>query len=1054
MNNVPNQPGAACDATARWRMGKMRRRVWCFCLLLAMAPAPIFGDASDRTLSQFVHTAWTAKDGVPANVVDIAQTTDGFLWLGTQAGLYRFDGVTFELYQPETGPAFLSNRITALMALPNGDLWIGFQDRGAGLLRDGRCTNYPFADGLSPGNILRFVQDHDGTIWAGTDTGVARFVDSQWRRIGDDWGIASGQVYGIYVDHKRTLWVAVGGNIVFLPQGARRFQTTGVKVGQVMQFTESPDGTLWMAEITRSVRPVPLAENTHGLEPEIQVGSRAILFDDDGSLWTTSVGDGLRRVPFPDRLNGQKINEFSPAAESFTEKDGFSSDFSYLILKDREGSIWVVTQAGLDRFRRGALAPLLLPGKFGRKALFPGDEGNIWVSSDGGREGGPEGTREGGSVARTDGHTWQYTDAPAYFAHVVRDSRGVTWLGTFNFNVVDSGRLFRMEQGKLTFVAKMPSKSASDTGQVLAQDGAGTLWLAGAGHQIFFLKNRNWGELETPPDIAGKTALSAFTDERGRIWFGYTNAIMVLDGRNVRTFTGKDGVTTGMITCITELGGHIWIGGPGGLEVLEGDRFRTIASTGGDWLGFISGVEKDSDGNLFVTETRGVAVIPAAEISKVLENPSARVQVQIFDWRDGLGGTTLNRTPYPDSIRGLDGRIWFSTSSGVSWIDPAHIPKNLLPPPVAIRSITADEKRYTLSAGMKLPPLIRLLVIDYTAPSLAIPERVRFRYKLEGYDTDWQDAGTHREATYTNLSPRQYRFRVIACNNDGVWNETGASLDFTILPAWYQTLWFGTVCIAVFVFLLWGLYLFRLRQLKRQYSALVEERVGERTRIARELHDTLLQSFHGLLFRIQAARNMLPGRSEEAMEALDGVITKGEQAITEGRDTIQELRAESVAHHDLEYLMTATCQELASSQGADLDSTEFSVTVEGAGRTLSPVLQDEVYRIAREVLRNAFTHANARHVEVEIRYDDRMFRLRIRDDGKGIDPKVLAQGRRPGHWGLSGVRERARLIGARLAIWSEAAKGTEVELTIPSSIAYGTFEQRRRFGFLRRTRKS
>jgi signal transduction histidine kinase len=254
--------------------------------------------------------------------------------------------------------------------------------------------------------------------------------------------------------------------------------------------------------------------------------------------------------------------------------------------------------------------------------------------------------------------------------------------------------------------------------------------------------------------------------------------------------------------------------------------------------------------------------------------------------------------------------------------------------------------------------------------------------------------------------------------------------------------------------LLSTIYWFRLQQLEGQYSARLEERVGERTRIARELHDTLLQSFHGLLFRIQAARNMLPKRPEEALEALDRVITRGEQAITEGRDTIQDLRAESAARDDLENLLTVTCQDLASAQGADFDSPKVSVTVEGARRALAPILQDEIYRIARELLRNAFVHAGARQIETEIRYDDRMFRLRIRDDGKGIDPEVLAQGRRPGHWGLSGVRERAKLIGARLEIWSELAKGTEAELTIPSSVAYGAFEQNRGFAIFRKARKS
>jgi signal transduction histidine kinase/ligand-binding sensor domain-containing protein len=1021
-------PDWAARNVREGRRAGAQQYAWGVCLLLAMAPAPIFGDASDRTISQFVHTAWTAKDGVPANIVDIAQTADGFLWLGTPIGLYRFDGVTFELYQPESGPAFPSNRINALQALNNGDLWIGFLGGGASMLHNGRCTNYPSGDGLPPGNILTFAQDQDGTIWAGTDAALARFVDGQWQRAAGDWGYPYGGVQTMYVDHRGTLWVASRDSIAFLPHGARKFQTTGIKVGQVPRFAEAPSGTLWMAETTRSVRPIPLPENTHGLEPEIQVGSVSMLFDDDGSLWTTSIGDGLRRVPFPDQLNGRKISEFSPAAESFTEKDGLTSDFSGRILKDREGSIWVVTQAGLDRFRKGPLVPLVLPGKFGEKALFPGDGGDIWVSSQGGE-------------ARTDGHTWQYTEFRNYFNHGVRDSRGVTWLDTLSSGPT---RLFRMEKGKETPVVRMPSES-ENLGQVLAEDRMDTLWLAGGPHQVFFLKNGRWGELETPPEIAGKIAISAFTDDSGRIWFGFRGAIMMLDGRNLRAFTSKDGVPNLAITCFTELGGHIWIGGPRGLALFEGNRFRTIASAGGDWLEGISGVDRDSNGDLFVTEIRGVAFIPAAEISKVLENPAARVQVQIFDWRDGLASTTGSRAPYPDSLRGLDGRIWFSTSSGVAWIDPAHIAKNLLPPPVAIRSITADGKRLGSAAGLQLPPHTGQLLIDYTALSLAVPERVHFRYKLEGYDKDWQTAGsggTQREATYTNLSPRKYRFRVIACNNDGVWNETGASLDFSILPAWYQTLWFRSICVVAFALLLWMLYRLRLRQMERLYIARMQERVGERTRIARELHDTLLQSFQGLLMVFQAASNLLPHRPDDAKKKLDGAIEKTSQALNEGRGAVQGLRSAAAIGSDLAVALRTLGDELATG-GDDRKSSAFEVMVEGEPKNLKPVVRDEVYRIAGEALRNAFAHAEANRIEVEIHFDALRLRLRIRDDGKGIDFDLLGDEGRPGHWGLQGMRERAKVIGGKLEIWSSAQSGTEVELTLRSSVAYdaGTLQR-------------
>jgi signal transduction histidine kinase len=364
--------------------------------------------------------------------------------------------------------------------------------------------------------------------------------------------------------------------------------------------------------------------------------------------------------------------------------------------------------------------------------------------------------------------------------------------------------------------------------------------------------------------------------------------------------------------------------------------------------------------------------------------------------------------------------------------------------------VVADAKPYPVSQDAVLPPLTRNLRIGYAALSLSIPERVRARYKLEGSDKDWQDAGNLRDAFYTNLGPRKYTFRVIACNNDGIWNETGASWNFEIEPAFYQTAWFHGLYVLAGATMIWVVYRFRLRQMTARVNLRYTERLAERTRIARELHDTLLQSFHGLMFRFQAARNMLPRRPEEAIQTLDGAIARAEQAIAEGRDAIQGLRSEPVAHNDLAQLLTAMGQELASSQEANRDSAIFRVTVEGDRQTLSPILQDEVYRIARELLRNAFQHARARQIEAEVRYDARVFRLRVRDDGKGIDPGVLQQGERARHWGLPGIRERAKQIGARLDFWSEVGAGTEVELSIPASVAYGKFRDAGGFGLFRK----
>jgi len=376
----------------------------------------------------------------------------------------------------------------------------------------------------------------------------------------------------------------------------------------------------------------------------------------------------------------------------------------------------------------------------------------------------------------------------------------------------------------------------------------------------------------------------------------------------------------------------------------------------------------------------------------------------------------------------------------VSVIDPRHLPFNKLPPPVHVEQVTANRKTYwqNLSGDEspshpRLPPLVRDLEIDYTAVSLVVPEKNRFRVKLEGWDRDWQDVGNRRQAFYNNLSPGDYRFRVTASNNSGVWNETGTFLDFSIAPAYYQTNWFRVTCVIAFMAMLWGLYRLRVRQLAQQFNMTLEARLSERTRIARDLHDTLLQSFHGLLLRFQTVSNELPPGNTK--QKLDSAIDQAAEAITEGRDAVQELRSSTMVTNDLAVAISALGQELAAAETSE-DSAVFRVTVEGTPRNLHPILRDEVYRIAAETIRNAFKHAHARQIEVEIRYDERQFRVRVRDDGKGIDPTILDGDGRAGHFGLHGIHERAELIGGKVTVWSERDSGMEVDLTIPASRAY------------------
>ena len=487
----------------------------------------------------------------------------------------------------------------------------------------------------------------------------------------------------------------------------------------------------------------------------------------------------------------------------------------------------------------------------------------------------------------------------------------------------------------------------------------------------------------------------------------------------------------------------------GGLSRLKDGRIATLTSRNGLTCDNIHWTIEDDDRSLWLYTECGLVRIARTELDAWISDPKRRIETTVLDTVDGvrLRSTAVSKFG-PRATKSADGKLWFLTGEGVQVVDPRHLAVNKLPPPVHIEQVRANGKPYQLTQGMHLPANVRDLAIEFTALSLAAPEKIRFKYMLGGQDPDWKEVINDRHAQYSNLPPRTYRFRVMACNNSGVWNEMGDTLQFSIDPAVYQTNGFRALCAAVFLALLWAAYKFRVHQVQRAFNMRLEERVGERTRVARELHDTLLQSFQGSLYCFQAARNLFSRRPDEALNMLGSAITSAENALAEGRDAIQNLRVGS-AEKRLEDLLAATGQELRDAHASDGHSAAFQVIVEGQPWPLSPLLQDEIYRIAREVLRNAFQHADATRIEAAIHYDGGVFRLRIRDDGKGIDPAILKHGARAGHWGLPGIRERAKRIGAQLALWSERGAGTEVELTVTASVAYAGSGIRRRFGLFR-----
>jgi signal transduction histidine kinase/streptogramin lyase len=647
---------------------------------------------------------------------------------------------------------------------------------------------------------------------------------------------------------------------------------------------------------------------------------------------------------------------------------------------------------------------------------------------------------------------------------IYKDARGYLWLGGWGTGLdrfdERTGQFKRYRHNP-----DNPNSLISDGVYKIYGDRSGHIWVG----QLYGISRfdpateqfTNYRPDPRNPTWNGSSVSGIYQDRSGTLWLGTTGgALMNVDektgtlvnyppeSRNPHKLSG------GPITAIYEdRAGTLWVGAWDGLYRYNRQNGSVTRYTESQGLpsSVIQGILEDKAGRLWLSTKKGISRFDPQ--SEAFKN---------YGVSDGLQSDEFSQNGY---FQGLDGEMFFGGSNGLNAFFPETIRDDPYVPPVVITNFKLFNKSVSIGAKSVLKkaiPYIASLTLAYrdnvfsfefAALSYTNSHENRYRYKLEGFDPGWNEVGSEqRMAAYTNLDPGNYVFRVQGSNSDGVWNEQGVSLPILITPPWYRENWFRVLCAAVFLAMLWAAYRFRVRQLHHEFNMRLEGGVEERMRIARELHDTLLQSFQGLMFSFQAVRNLLPERTEEAVRTLDHAIREGDEAIAEGRDAIQGLRADSALESNLEHLLTAEGKELAKSARAEGEPPAFQVTLEGAPQPLSPLLQDEVYRIAREILRNAFRHSHASRIEAEIAYDPRFLRLRIRDNGKGIDRKVLEQGARQGHWGLPGVRERAKRIGAQVKLWSEPGAGTEAELTVPARIAYRTVHRRQRLRLFRRNK--
>ena len=980
-------------------------------------------------VNQYGHTAWTIREGFfPAGVLSIAQTPDGYLWIGTESGLLRFDGVRTIPWHPTGQEQLPSPAIAKLLVTHDGQLWIGTFS-GLASWRNGRLITYPEFEGQV---VDALMEDAQGTVWAGTlaiPNGRLCAIRTPVVQCAGEDGRFGNAVFSVFED-RGTLWVGANTGLWrWAPGPPARYATASGIIADLIKRGDEPLLAATTAGLQRFTGEALQAHPLSGVDSRFN--ARRLLQDHDGGLWIGSQSRGL-------------IHVHQGRVDLFTPSHGLSGDSVDALYEDREGNIWVGTNQGLDQFRELSVATISrtqgLPTDFAVSVL-PARDGSVWVGSAAGvtrwREGRPTTyrTRDGLPDDRV--------------TTLFEDSTGRLLLSTLGGIATFEGGRFR----------RIPALSFTRVVYNIVEQRAGDFWLSDQEQGLIHF---------SAEDIVTRTPWSALGHEdhatalvldrvRNGLWIGfYRGGIAFLkDGAILASYGTANGLGAGRVAELQlDPDGVLWVGTAAGLSRVTERGITTLTTRNGLPCDAVHAMVADTAGSRWLRTSCGLVRISEAEWAAWIADPNRSVKITLFDASDGVRSqaTPIGFTPTAAWLP--DGRLWFAMTSGIGILDPGKLPVNTLPPPVHIEQVVADRKPHVtaMNAGgnVLLPPLVHDLQIDYTALSLIAPSKIRFRYRLDGVDRDWLDVGQRRQAFYTNLGPGRYRFRVTAANNSGVWNEAGASVDFSIAPAYYQTAWFRFASVLTVLVVLVATYQFRLRQIARDFNMRLDERVNERTRIARELHDTLLQSFQGLMLRFQSARDLLPAQPAKAVKALDGALDRADQAIAEGRDAIQNLRSSTTVNNELAQAIATLAQELNNGSDGEKVSAMFRMSVEGSPRDLHPIVRDDIHRIAREALRNAFHHAQAGRIEAEVTYSPRELRLRIRDDGKGIDPEHLGSGRAR-HWGLAGMRERAVQIGAQLNLWSEVGAGTELELRVPGAVAYGA--PRSRGGVFRILRK-
>jgi signal transduction histidine kinase/ligand-binding sensor domain-containing protein len=948
------------------------------------------GSDVDNLLSGYALTSWTDGDGVPLGTVyAIGQDRDGYLWIGTDAGLLRFDGVRFTLWNSLADTRLPPSPASALCVARDGSLWVGLMGDGVRRIRGLQWRPEDQPQGTL-GAVTDLTEDHRGTIWAISDAGLFRVRNGRWEPMPILWNDRDALVQRLFVGSHGELWVSTGRGGVF-----QWVETTGQFQRMAAGFTwdvhEDAQGTIWTTDIVAGFK--RLGEPSPRPEPFAGSGYR-LAHDRQGNLWIATLGEGLWRARV-DKTSTRTI-------ERTVLRTGLSSDSVQSLLEDRDGNIWVGTTAGLHRLTERKLTPIEDVGFV--VDVAPGDNGSAEAGTTNGLI----------NFSMIPGQWQRARNAPRGPAlrTLFRDAQGSLWIGT-------NDGAWRLSRGVFT---RVPLPKPPTTAITLITSAArGGVWL-GYDNWLYRWDGRAITRLEISPGHGVNQITQAHTDTSGRLWVAFDQGKVgfVDAGGAFHPVDSHEGIANGTQAFFEDRARVLWAAGSSGVSRVAEGHVATVNRDNGLPANRVWSIVEDDDRYLWLSVDRGLVRVSRDELVKAADDRAHRIQFKLYDTSDGLAGAPLGNTR---SARGSDGRLWFVRGGGLTEVDPKHLGPIEAPisVPVRIEAAIANEERLKPDPLTSLPAGTRRLQINYTAVALNAANKIRFRYRLDGFDTDWVEAGARRQAFYTNLSPGRYRFLVEANSEDGTWTTANAAWAFAIRPAFYQTNWFYAASFAGVALLVAGVWRIRLRRVRREFGLVL----AERARLSREIHDTLLQSLVGVALQFDGIANALDGSSSAARNQLVRIRRHVEAYIREARQSIWDLRSPVLEARDLPSALRDFGRRAAAGT-----PVRFAATITGTPRQCSAKVENHLLRIGQEAVTNAVRHAHATRITLEMRFEDASVTLRVCDDGRGFEYEYPTHDG-DNHYGLTTMRERAEELGGRFTVATGVGRGTAVETVVP-----------------------